>query len=420
MEDEERLNEPKVDMVFQSKEEVFIFYTNYAKKKGFCVVTRSSKRGDDGNLKYLTFECAKAHNKESTSKNLLSSKLSTKTRCQAKIRFKRCEDESFKITTVELSHDHDLSPGKARHLRCHKKLNEQVKRRLDINDQAGIAPNKNFHSLVVDARGYENVTFNEMDCRNYIDELRRKRLGSDPNFFYVMDVGEDSRLQNLFWANGRRRHPKAIITEQCKAMQNAIAIVFPNTKHRWCLWHIMKKLPEKLRGYSKYEEIKEALQSVVYDSLNENEFENGWSLLINTYDLNENDWLDGLYKERQRWVPTYVKYTFWAGMSITQRSESMNAFFDRYANSKTTLKEVVEDVKVGDRRRDVKFMVAFNDVECEAKCNCRLFEFRGILCRHALLVLILRKSSISYDDIDCVSIPSSPHKVDEIGTQESL
>nr|GME14048.1 protein FAR-RED IMPAIRED RESPONSE 1-like [Ipomoea batatas] len=233
----------------------------------------------------------------------------------------------------------------------------------------------------------------------------------------------------------------------------------------------MKKLLEKLRGYSKYEEIKEALQSVVYDSLNENdEFENGWSLLIDTYDLNENDGLDGLYKERQCWVPTYVKHTFCAGMSTTQRSESMNAFFDGYVNSKTTLKvfveqyekaleskvekekeadfhsfnsmyeclsnyemekqfqrlytnekfrefqeelkekfycyhylindesssfvyEVVEDVKVGDKRRDVKFMVAFNEGECEAKCNCHLFEFKGLLCRHALLVLILRKVS---------------------------
>jgi len=37
-----------------------------------------------------------------------------------------------------------------------------------------------------------------------------------------------------------------IVTDQCKAMQNAIEIVFPNTRHHWCLWHIMKKLPEKL------------------------------------------------------------------------------------------------------------------------------------------------------------------------------
>jgi len=25
-------------------------------------------------------------------------------------------------------------------------------------------------------------------------------------------------------------------------MKNAIEIVFPDTRHRWCLWHIMKKL----------------------------------------------------------------------------------------------------------------------------------------------------------------------------------
>lgn len=38
--------------------------------------------------------------------------------------------------------------------------------------------------------------------------------------------------------------PKGIITDQCKAMQRAIEIVFPGARHRWCLWHIMKKIPE--------------------------------------------------------------------------------------------------------------------------------------------------------------------------------
>jgi len=39
--------------------------------------------------------------------------------------------------------------------------------------------------------------------------------------------------------------PDGIITDQCKAMKNAIVVVFPNTKHCWCLWHIMKKVPKK-------------------------------------------------------------------------------------------------------------------------------------------------------------------------------
>ena len=45
------------------------------------------------------------------------------------------------------------------------------------------------------------------------------------------------------------RSPKAIITDQGRAMQKAVANVFPNTRHRWCVWHIMKKLPEKLKSY---------------------------------------------------------------------------------------------------------------------------------------------------------------------------
>lgn len=41
--------------------------------------------------------------------------------------------------------------------------------------------------------------------------------------------------------------PKAIITDQCKAMQRVIEIFFPDARHRWCLCHIMKKIPEKLK-----------------------------------------------------------------------------------------------------------------------------------------------------------------------------
>lgn len=48
----------------------------------------------------------------------------------------------------------------------------------------------------------------------------------------------------------------AIITDQDRVMKNAIEVVFPNSQHQWCLWHIMKKLLEKLRGYIQYEFIK--------------------------------------------------------------------------------------------------------------------------------------------------------------------
>ena len=71
-------------------------------------------------------------------------------------------------------------------------------------------------------------------------------------------------------------------------------------------------------------------------------FEEAWHDMITTYDLLDNDWLNGLYDERYRWVPCYLKGSFWEGMSTTQRSESMNVFFDGFVNSKKHSKQFVK------------------------------------------------------------------------------
>ena len=49
-----------------------------------------------------------------------------------------------------------------------------------------------------------------------------------------------------------------------------------------------------------------------------------------------------LYEEQERWVPAFLNSNFFAGMSLTQRLESMNAFFDGYLHSSTTLKVFME------------------------------------------------------------------------------
>ncbi|KAI8524917.1 hypothetical protein RHMOL_Rhmol13G0186800 [Rhododendron molle] len=168
-----------------------------------------------------------------------------------------------------------------------------------------------------------------------------------------------------------------------------------------------------------------------------------------------------MYLERKRWVPAYVKDVFWAGMSSTQRSEGMNAYFDGYVHAKTTLKQFVEQYEnaLGDKveseheedakswrsyiplitdcelekqfqsaytnkkfkefhkefigklgcsfeekkegefeirewvsygeekkKKQVPFTVTFDNETNEAHCNCRLFEYRGMVCKHQLMV----------------------------------
>ncbi|KAF8390318.1 hypothetical protein HHK36_024843 [Tetracentron sinense] len=137
------------------------------------------------------------------------------------------------------------------------------------------------------------------------------------------------------------RPPNAIITDQCKTMQRAIVEVFPRARHRLCLWHIMKKNSDTLGGLREYKEVKKVMENVVYDSLRIADFEIGWESMIKQYSLEHNEWLTTLYEVRQQWVPVFLKDTFFAGMSTTQRSESMNSFFDGYVHAKTSLKDFV-------------------------------------------------------------------------------
>nr|KAJ0220293.1 hypothetical protein LSAT_V11C200052210 [Lactuca sativa] len=88
--------------------------------------------------------------------------------------------------------------------------------------------------------------------------------------------------------------------------------------------------------------IKKTLKTLVYESTDTQEFEDWWCKLVEKYTLEKNEWFSSLFNDRRRWVPIYVKDNFWAGMSTTQRSESMNSSFDVYVNSKTSLRQFVE------------------------------------------------------------------------------
>ncbi|XP_048497620.1 protein FAR-RED IMPAIRED RESPONSE 1-like [Beta vulgaris subsp. vulgaris] len=144
----------------------------------------------------------------------------------------------------------------------------------------------------------------------------------------------------LMCMNGKA--PSGFLTDQDAAMRRALANCMPDTWHRWCLWHILTKFSSKLGMYTKYQDIKVALHNAIYDSMNDDEFEKSWGDAIAKFDLGSDTWLAGLYREREMWVPAYMKHLFWAGMKTTQRSESINSFFDGYVQKNTRLCDFVE------------------------------------------------------------------------------
>ncbi|XP_021858203.2 protein FAR-RED ELONGATED HYPOCOTYL 3-like [Spinacia oleracea] len=116
------------------------------------------------------------------------------------------------------------------------------------------------------------------------------------------------------------RCPAAILTDQAPAMRRPLEEVMPEARHRWCLWHIMNKIPTKLGTHSRYAELKDVVKEVVYEILCVEEFESRWS-------------------DMKMWVPAYMNNYFWAGMKTTQRIESINSFFDGFLERSTKLFE---------------------------------------------------------------------------------
>ncbi|XP_059670869.1 protein FAR1-RELATED SEQUENCE 5-like [Cornus florida] len=319
----------KAGMIFQSEEEVHSYYNNYAKCQGFGIAKSSVKNRSDSKSRYFSLACSRNGKLISTAKNSFNPRPSTKANCKAKINVTVKENGNFIITHVYLDHNHALSLTKARHFRCNKALDSDVKRRLELNDLAGIKLNKKFHALVVEAGNYENLSFSERDCRNYIAKARQLRLGigdaealrkyfycmqnQNSNFYYMTDIDDEGRLRNVFWADAR-----------CRAVYQSFGDVIAFNSTYLTNRYNMQFAP--------FVGVNHHGQSVLL----------GCGLLSNE-DTDTYTWLfETWLAYRHRWVPVFLKCTFWARMSTTQRSESMNAFFDEYVHSKTTLKQFVK------------------------------------------------------------------------------
>ncbi|KAF8400606.1 hypothetical protein HHK36_013905 [Tetracentron sinense] len=159
------------------------------------------------------------------------------------------------------------------------------------------------------------------------------------------------------------RPPQAIITDRCKALQNVIAEVFPRARHCYCSSLIMQKVPEKLGGLNECDAIKRALSKALYDTLKVDEFETAWEDMITRYGVRDHEWLQTLYAERERWVPVFLKDTFFAGMSATGQIETMNAIFDGDVHKLSSLKDFFDKYEPALQKKHDKEALA----DCESR-----------------------------------------------------
>ncbi|KAL4572228.1 hypothetical protein LXL04_018998, partial [Taraxacum kok-saghyz] len=104
---------------------------------------------------------------------------------------------------------------------------------------------------------------------------------------------------------------------------------------RWCMWHIMEKLPKKVDPkILQTTDFRKRFKDIVWEERsNPKECEEVWMSLINEYNLGKKRWFRDMYRRRRYWLPAYFKDEPMHGlMRTTLRSESSNSFFKNFTN----------------------------------------------------------------------------------------
>ncbi|XP_054782998.1 protein FAR1-RELATED SEQUENCE 2 isoform X2 [Prosopis cineraria] len=495
------IKEPQNGLEFESKEQAYFFYREYARSVGFGITIKASRRSKkSGMFIDIKIACSRFGSKRESG-TTVNPRSCIKTNCKAGLHLKKKPDGKWIIYSIVKEHNHEICP-------------DDFLRGRQKQPSDAACPKKGLQ-----------LALDEEDARVMIEYFLSMQ-NDNPNFFYAIDLDHNKCLRNVFWVDSKGRldyqnfndvvfidtfylqnkykipfvpivgvnhhfqyillgcaligevttsafvwlleawlkamsslAPKAIITDQENFLKEAIVEMLPHTHHFFCIWHISKKITENL-GYmiDQNSNFMKKFRKCVHDSLFDEQFEKRWRKLINRFELKDNGLVQSLFEDRKKWVPTYMQNVFLAGMSTAERSKSIVSYYDKYVCVDYTFNDFIEQYKVFcSERLDMetiadfetsekqpalrsllsfekqllviytdaifrkfqseilgvmscrllkeredsasvtfrvedlevkkKFIVSWKESELNVCCSCHLFEYKGFLCRHAMLVM---------------------------------
>ncbi|PNT61018.1 hypothetical protein BRADI_5g09126v3, partial [Brachypodium distachyon] len=146
-------------------------------------------------------------------------------------------------------------------------------------------------------------------------------------------------MLRTFSAAMAQKHPISVITDGDLAMQRAIKVIWPDTIHRLCVWHIQQNILHHLGD----DLVKEEFRSFIYDHSPIEEHEKKWfDFLERTKVTSEESWLHQMYQMRKLWCAPYLVGHCFLGLSSNQRSESLNSVLYTHVDGSMALFKILE------------------------------------------------------------------------------
>lgn len=212
-------------MTFESEEEGYNFFNDYAKGKGFSIRRGKLRKSETGSLFFRQFLCCREGFRQQKYFNRPDQKRRARalTRCGCPVEFCIKLDwgtGEWCVGKFVNTHNHILArPDKACFLRSHRKIKNSTRLRILSLQFAGL----NTHQIldVLQNGGYDNVGLVAKDLYNSTHRQKikkihlgdaktvlsrmRERKESDPDFFYNHKVDVDGHLTHLFWSDSQSR-----------------------------------------------------------------------------------------------------------------------------------------------------------------------------------------------------------------------
>ncbi|XP_031377505.1 protein FAR1-RELATED SEQUENCE 2-like isoform X1 [Punica granatum] len=494
--------EPRSGLEFETKEAAYSFYRQYARSVGFGITIKASRRSKkSGKFIDVKIACSRFGIKRECD-TALNPRSCPKTDCKAGMHMKRREDGIWVIHSFVKEHNHEICPDDFyQSIRGANKLGAMARPKkglqLALSEEDVQVMLENFvcmqdenpnffyaidldhgkrlrNVLWVDPKGSHDyssfcdvVFFDTFYVSNRYHLPFVPIVGVNNHFQYILLgcalIGNQTAstyswvMQTWLRAVGGTS-PRVILTDQDKSLEEAVAEVFPESRHCFCLWHVLRMIPGNLGVVDKHENFRKEFDKCVHQSFTVAQFENQWEKLVSRFELGEDDWVRSLYEDRTKWVPAYMQGIFLAGISTAARSKGILTSFDKYICRETKIKEFMEKCRtylqeryemeaeanaeargkqpplksvspfekqmsktytstifkqfqdevlgveschlqrdgeneangrfqVRESGEDRSFILHWNEKHLDICCSCRSFEYRGFLCRHAMIVL---------------------------------
>lgn len=136
--------------------------------------------------------------------------------------------------------------------------------------------------------------------------------------------------------------PKTVLSDNDAMISEVISSELPETQHKLCTWQIYQNALKHLS------EVVVSSESFASDLCSfflhpdEEDFVNSWKVMLDTYSLWENEWLHGIFEEREKWALPYRKHIFSADIETALLSEGSITSLKKYLKNESHILQFVK------------------------------------------------------------------------------